>query len=182
LPRPRNCRIVRSEPVCAYFKPAGIPVSRLDETVLTMDEFEAVRLADFEGYYQAGAAEFMHVSRQTFGRILESAHRKIGEALVYGKGLKIEGGDYKMTGMREFKCYDCQHTWKRAFGGGRPPACPACGSGNFHRIDAAAGLGPGKGGGGGAGIGSSQKRGRGKRCGVRLEEKLREKAAGTDEK
>jgi ArsR family transcriptional regulator len=65
----------------------------LEEVVLSVDEFEAIRLADLEGFYQELAAKKMSVSRQTFGRILESAHRKVAEALVRGKALKIEGGE-----------------------------------------------------------------------------------------
>jgi len=70
---------------------------RLLEAVnLRVDELEAVRLADFEGLYQEAAAEKMHISRQTFGRILESAHKKIADALVNGKALSIEGGDFRL--------------------------------------------------------------------------------------
>lgn len=61
------------------------------------DELEAVRLADMEGQYQEKAAKAMEVSRATFGRIVESARRKIVEALVLGKALKIEGGKYHLT-------------------------------------------------------------------------------------
>jgi predicted DNA-binding protein (UPF0251 family) len=70
---------------------------RLLEVVnLTVDELEAVRLADLEGLYQEAAAEKMRISRQTFGRILESAHKKIADALVNGKALSIEGGDVQI--------------------------------------------------------------------------------------
>ncbi len=81
--------------MCRFFKPQGIPLSMLEEIVLTDDELEAVRLADVEGLYQEQAAEQMAVSRQTFGRIIESAHKKIGDALVHGKALCIEGGNVK---------------------------------------------------------------------------------------
>ena len=53
---------------------------------------EAIRLADLEGMYQEHAAENMGISRQTFGRIIESAHKKVAEALIKGKALRIEGG------------------------------------------------------------------------------------------
>ena len=99
-------------PESNYFKPRGIPLSMLEEVVLTVDEFEAIRLADLEGLYQEQAAEKMNVSRQTFGRIIESAHKKVAEALVKGKALKIEGGEFEMASMRKFRCYDCQHAWE----------------------------------------------------------------------
>ena len=104
MARPRNCRRVGSMPESNYFKPRGIPLSMLDEVILTVDEFEAIRLADLESLYQEQAAEKMNVSRQTFGRIIESAHKKVAEALVKGKALKIEGGEFEMASMRKFRC------------------------------------------------------------------------------
>ena len=59
---------------------------------MTLDEFEAIRLADGEGLYQQDAAARMDVSRATFGRILEAARRKVAEALVHGHFLRIDGG------------------------------------------------------------------------------------------
>lgn len=84
-------------PGARYFKPRGIPLSELEEVVLTVDELEAVRLADLMQLYQSQAAEKMNVSRQTFGRIIESAHRKIAQALVDGKALRIEGGEFELS-------------------------------------------------------------------------------------
>jgi len=74
------------------FKPAGIPKTEFEEVVMTLDEFEAMRLAHVEGPYQENAAEQMGISRATFGRVLESAHAKISDVLVNGKALRIEGG------------------------------------------------------------------------------------------
>jgi len=64
----------------------------LEEVNLTLDELEAVRLADFDGLYQEDAAKKMNISRQTFGNIIEKAHKKIADALLNAKALKIEGG------------------------------------------------------------------------------------------
>jgi predicted DNA-binding protein (UPF0251 family) len=69
----------------------------LQQVTLTVDEFEAIRLADLQGLYQEQAAEKMNVSRQTFGRIIESAHKKIADALVNGKALSIQGGSIKVA-------------------------------------------------------------------------------------
>ncbi len=131
--RPKNCRRVGFLPDSKYFKPRGIPLSVLEEVILTVDECEAIRLADFEGLYQEQAAEKMAVSRQTFGRIIESAHKKVAEALVKGKALKIEGGEIEMAEMRKFRCYDCQHSWELPYGTGRPANCPSCKSDNIQR-------------------------------------------------
>src|SRR3989337_576356 len=135
MARPRNCRRVGFLPDSKYFKPRGIPLSELEEVVLTVDECEAIRLADLEGLYQEQAAEKMAVSRQTFGRIIESAHKKVAEALVKGKALKIEGGEFEMAAMRKFKCYDCQHSWELPYGTGRPENCPSCKSDNIRRAE-----------------------------------------------
>jgi predicted DNA-binding protein (UPF0251 family)/predicted Fe-Mo cluster-binding NifX family protein len=92
LMRPKSCRRVGSQPYITYFKPRGVPLSELEEIVLTVDEFEALRLADHEGLYHEEAAVRMNVSRPTLGRILDAARRKVADALVGGKALRIEGG------------------------------------------------------------------------------------------
>jgi predicted DNA-binding protein (UPF0251 family) len=135
MARPRQCRRVSSMPESNYFKPRGIPLSMLETVILTVDEFEAVRLADLEGLYQEQAAERMKVSRQTFGRIIESAHKKVAEALVKGKALKIEGGEFEMASMRKFRCSDCQHSWELPHGTGRPGNCPSCKSKDIHKTE-----------------------------------------------
>jgi len=84
-------------PASSYYKPQGIPLQVLEQVDLTVDEIEAIRLVDLEGLYQEQAAEKMNVSRQTLGRIIESAHKKIAEALVNGKALSIEGGMFKLA-------------------------------------------------------------------------------------
>ncbi len=126
MARPKCCRRVAGEPGCEIFKPVGVPVSAIDEVVLSMDEFEAIRLADFDGLYHDKAAEQMKVSRQTFGRIIQAARHKVSQVLVKGLALRIEGGEIKMVQKRTFKCLKCQHTWDVPFGTGRPTECQAC--------------------------------------------------------
>ena len=104
MSRPQCCRWIAGKPIASVFHPAGIPVRELDEIVLTLDEFEAIRLADLEGLYQEQAAERMIVSRPTFGRILTVAHRKVAEALAHGKTLKIEGGTIRVERLRSHGC------------------------------------------------------------------------------
>lgn len=133
MARPFKCRRVLSEPSFDYFKPRGIPVARLEEVALTVDEFEAVRLADLECMYQERAAERMKISRQTFGNILGSAHHKIADCLVNGKAIKIEGGVFEMETKRNFSCSACNHEWAVPHGTGRPGECPECGSRDIHR-------------------------------------------------
>jgi hypothetical protein len=102
----------------------------------------------------------MNISRQTFGRIIESAHRKVAETLVEGKALRIEGGEIEMAEMRTFKCCDCQHTWGLPFGAGRPQECPKCKGLNIHRVPEDRGWGRGQGRGGGGGRGRCHRGGR----------------------
>ncbi|MDQ7787340.1 MAG: DUF134 domain-containing protein, partial [Thermodesulfovibrionales bacterium] len=116
MPRPKCDRKVCGKPGSDYFKPRGIPLFNLEEVVLTPDEMEAIRLADLEGMYQEHAAENMGISRQTFGRIIESAHKKVAEALIKGKALRIEGGNIQMTDTRTFTCLACRYIWKIACG------------------------------------------------------------------
>lgn len=132
MPRPFRCRRVRCRPDANYFKPRGIPTDLLEEVDLTMDELEAIRLADLEGKYQEEAAKKMNISRQTFGNIVISAHKKIADVLVNSKALKIEGGVVKMM-ERHFICYDCKNEWTLPYGAGRPDQCPKCKSLNIHR-------------------------------------------------
>ena len=96
MPRPRIPRRVWGEPDVAYFKPAGTGMRHLGQVILTVDEFEAVRLKDYEGLEQVRAAKKMKISQPTFQRLLLSARRKIADALVNGKAIRIEGGHYQI--------------------------------------------------------------------------------------
>jgi len=72
------------------FKPCRIPASDIDSVILSKDEIEAIRLADYEGLYQEDAANEMEISRPTFSRILNNARKKIASALLEGKIIEIE--------------------------------------------------------------------------------------------
>lgn len=128
MPRPPCCRRIEGKPPCSVFKPTGVSARRLTSVSMSLDEFEAVRLADLEGLYQADAAERMHVSRPTFGRIIESAHRKIAEALVHGQALVIEGGPVLATGTHADACPSCRVAGR---GSGE---CPHCGRGRTRDL------------------------------------------------
>jgi uncharacterized protein len=132
MARPFKCRRIGGPPQADYFKPRGVPLADLPEVHLTMDEVEAVRLADLLGLYQEEASKRMDVSRQTFGNIIESGRKKIADAIVNAKALKIEGGVVKMKPSR-FLCSDCRHGWSASTGSGRPLECPKCRSLNFRR-------------------------------------------------
>ena len=100
MPRPINCRRIAGKPGACMFRPAGVPACRLEWLNLTLDEFEALRLADLDGLHQEEAAARMKVSRQTFGRIVENARRKVAQVLRAGMALSIEGGTVRTTARR----------------------------------------------------------------------------------
>jgi len=98
LPRPRKCRLVRDTPRVNYFKPRGVPLYTLAEGRLTVEGYEALRLADVEELPQKEAAARMKVSRHTFGRILAEARHVAAEVILKGWALRIEGGQYRIAG------------------------------------------------------------------------------------
>lgn len=125
MARPRKLRRVAFLPGVTYFKPRGIAMRLLEEVRLSVDELEALRLKDLEGLEQEEAAEEMGISRQTFQRVLEEAHRKVAEGLVMGRALRIEGGDYELAPV-QFRCRRCGHAWEQLLSSGVPVACPSC--------------------------------------------------------
>lgn len=96
MPRPRLCRRVHFQPGVTFFKPSGVRMQGLEIVVLAVEEFEAVRLKDLEELEQEECAERMGISQPTFHRILSAARKKISDALINGKAIRIEGGSFKM--------------------------------------------------------------------------------------
>jgi predicted DNA-binding protein (UPF0251 family) len=92
MARPICRRRVSHVPEVSHFKPAGVGLRSLEEVTLTLDELEALRLADLNSLYQEESAKSMGISRPTFSRVIEQARRKVADALVNGKALRIEGG------------------------------------------------------------------------------------------
>lgn len=90
--RPRKCRWVEVEPWVTFFKPQGIPLRGLEHTVITVDELEALRLADYLELTQEEVAQKMQVSRPTVTRMLARARKVVADALVHGKAIRIQGG------------------------------------------------------------------------------------------
>lgn len=97
MPRPIKCRRVTWMPGVTYFKPAGIPLSSLYEICLSVEEIEAIRLKDLQDMDQEQCAQQMNISRATFQRILESARKKLADALLSGKAIKIAGGNFEVS-------------------------------------------------------------------------------------
>jgi predicted DNA-binding protein (UPF0251 family) len=94
--RRRKPRWIDFQPQVTYFKPRGVTLASLEEVDLSLDEVEAVRLADLEGIDQTKAAKKMKISQSTFQRTLESAHKKIAQALILGRAIRMKGGEVIM--------------------------------------------------------------------------------------
>lgn len=107
MSRPVKQKTICQIPESCTFKPAGIPLSAKEKIILTLDEYEAIRLADNEGLYQDKAASVMGTSRQTFARILEVARKKVAKALVESRPLIIEGGNVKFCGKGDCRKSRC---------------------------------------------------------------------------
>jgi len=89
MPRPRLCRKIEFNPNITYFKPQGVPMRELEVVELTTEEIEAYRLRHINDMEQQEAADKMHTSQSTYQRILYSAYKKIADALINGKAIKI---------------------------------------------------------------------------------------------
>jgi len=140
MARPKCCRRVSEKPDCTAFRPVGGPVADPEEIVLSMDEFEAIRLADLEGLYQEQAARRMNISRQTFGRIIETARRKVAQVLTSGTALRIEGGAIEISEQWVFDCGQCRHKWGVSFDAHRPEECPRCKGRSIHCCEDESGI------------------------------------------
>lgn len=129
MPRRRCCGFIDEATVCNRFVPqAG---SCRESVVLTLLELESLRLKDSKLLEQAECAAIMGLTRPTFQRLLQSARSKVAFALVEGREIQIEGGNY-IVKNRVFECVDCKHVWEEppcTEGGkhGYEIACPQCG-------------------------------------------------------
>ncbi len=141
MPRPQKNRMVHQPPVFTQFKPVGIGARFMEDVILTIDEYEALRLADYEGMTHEQAAEEMQISRPTFTRLLDSAHSKLAKFLVEGKQLLIEGGNVDFR-YNIVKCLDCGLMF-RIPAGETIDKCPNCGSTNLVYLGLPQGRGRG---------------------------------------
>lgn len=136
MARPVKLRYVAGLPSANSFRPMGIPANLLQTVRLSLEEIEAIRLKDLEGLEQEKCAERMHISRPTFHRVLGSGRKKLADALVNGKAIQVEGGNFGLPQQR-FRCDNDGHEWNVPFeilAGRLPLSCPACSSVNIQRM------------------------------------------------
>jgi len=139
MARPQKNRIVKEPPLYSSFKPTGVMRKQLDQIMLTLDEYEAIRLADFLEKEQEEAASEMEISRPTFTRLVERARKKIASFIIEGKELYIEGGSIHFLG-NIIRCLECEGIFSTGFDG-KIVFCPTCGSKRI--VDLAGGYGHG---------------------------------------
>jgi uncharacterized protein len=125
MPRKKRYRTIYKPPVIAGFKPYGGP-ENLELVHLNIEEYEAVRLADYENLTHEESSVRMKVSRPTFTRIVDSARKKIAVSLCESRELIIEGGDYKYD-IQWYKCNKCLFTFHNGTLAYRDSNCPLCG-------------------------------------------------------
>lgn len=111
MPRPQFNRKVYEPPRYSHFKPAGVKGEEMKQIGLTLDEFEAFRLADQLGYSHARAAGEMEISRSTFSRLIQKARKKVADFIIQGGILSIGGGSVHFR-MNILQCRDCGHMFK----------------------------------------------------------------------
>jgi len=140
MPRPQFDRIVHEPPLYSHFKPTGIRGQDEKQIVLTLDEFEAFRLADQLGYTHARAADEMEISRSTFSRLIEKARKKIADFIILGGVLTIGGGAVHFR-INILQCRNCGHMFKVKFDQ-EITVCPKCQSDQL--INLAGSFGHGK--------------------------------------
>ncbi|HDR04475.1 MAG TPA: DUF134 domain-containing protein [Candidatus Marinimicrobia bacterium] len=132
MPRPQKERLIKEPPVFTEFKPTGILGRLIESIVLSLDEYEALRLSDFAGFSQEEAAEEMAISRPTFTRLIESARKKAAEMIIQGKRLIIEGGNIHFR-HNLIRCQSCGHMFNINIEVSIN-TCPTCGSANLLNL------------------------------------------------
>ncbi|MCK5742951.1 MAG: DUF134 domain-containing protein [Chlorobi bacterium] len=140
MPRPEKKRIVNNPPLYTEFKPLGVGGQFLEKVQLSLDEYEAFRLADQLGMAHAEASEEMEISRSTFTRLIEKSRKKIADFIINGKMLLIDGGNVHFR-KNIIHCLECGYKFitdfKTTF-----DKCPECDSKNL--VSLAGGFGHGK--------------------------------------
>ncbi|MGQ1947524.1 DUF134 domain-containing protein [Geofilum sp. OHC36d9] len=131
MARPKRKRLIQSPPTVEGFRPFGVPVGNLEPVVLLYEEYEALRLMDYENMKQEDAAKEMSVSRPTFTRVYRKARVSIAKALVEGKAIFIDGGNFHATDFW-YRCEDC---FRLNMGEKAVKYCFYCSSPALKRLD-----------------------------------------------
>ncbi len=127
MPRIKALRTLQELPAVKGFRPLWMRPNYRSAVVMQLEEYEAIRLMDYENLTHEQAAEKMGVSRPTVTRIYEQARKKLATALVEGRSFLIEGGEIQLSGVH-FYCEACQAKFNQPVQDSQITACPQCGS------------------------------------------------------
>jgi predicted DNA-binding protein (UPF0251 family) len=130
MARPQKCRKICNPPKMEGFKPYGMPKCNFRPVVLKYEEFESIRLVDYDLLSQDFAANKMNISRPTFTRIYNSALKIIAKAFVEGKAIEIEGGNFQF----EHDWYRCKKCFKLVQGIENHNKCNGCKTYNLNEL------------------------------------------------
>jgi uncharacterized protein len=122
MARPQKCRKISYPPKMVGFKPYGMPMCKIDPVILKLEEYESIRLVNYDKLPQDQAAIRMNISRPTFTRIYNNALEQIAKAFIEGKAIEIEGGNFEM----DKEWYRCRKCFKLIEGLGNHTKCKNC--------------------------------------------------------
>jgi predicted DNA-binding protein (UPF0251 family) len=131
MPNRRRYRHIKMPPPMEGYKPFGVPMRELESVVMTVEEYEALRLADYEDLTHKEAAVRMNISRPTFTRLYDKARKNVAKAFAEGKAILIRGGTF-IAGDYWYRCNDCHETIVSATS---EENCNKCNSEDIRRID-----------------------------------------------
>lgn len=131
MPNRRRYRRIEGPPRMEGYKPFGVPMRELKSVVMSLEEYEALRLADYENLTHEEAAKKMNISRPTFTRLYDKSRKNVAKAFVEGKAIVIRGGTF-IAGDYWYRCNDCHETIISAT---PEKSCDKCNSDDIRRID-----------------------------------------------
>ena len=138
MPRPTMGRWMHGPPMMRGFRPFGMPHRSNKPVELLLEEYEAIKLADYDNLTQEQAADRMGISRPTFTRIHEKARKKVAKAFVEALPIIIAGGNVKFKD-KWYKCLDCNRVFRLQDSQDKKEEgqvkCPYCGSTNTVPIE-----------------------------------------------
>lgn len=133
MPRPKRIRKVNNPPHFKGFKPIGI-LNENQPVILNFEEYESIRLSDFELLGQVEASKIMDVSRPTFARIYESARRKVAKAFIEGSPIIFEGGKVYFN-TEWYSCNRCGCWFNHPQKDQEVKNCALCGSEDIEQYE-----------------------------------------------
>jgi uncharacterized protein len=134
MPRPQKSRKIGIPPKMKGFKPFGMPVCKIDPIFLTFEEYESIRLVNYDKQSQEQAAINMNISRPTFTRIYNKALKQIAKSFVEGKAIIIEGGNYELD-KDWYRCKKCYKLIQGIENHSKCENCPAFSDNELVKIN-----------------------------------------------